>query len=79
MIYIIEAFDKTTDLLVFEEKLPCGHDEKIKLIMDWTEEQWGWEGYDLEVHQFEALEKLLAKKVHDHQCFFQLTCNVSTR
>jgi hypothetical protein len=41
MIYIIEAFDKTTDLLVFEEKLPCGHDEKIKLIMGWTEETMG--------------------------------------
>jgi hypothetical protein len=44
MIYVIEAFDKTTDLLVFEEKIPCGHDEKIKLIMGWTEEQWVGKG-----------------------------------
>jgi hypothetical protein len=25
------------------------------------------------------LEKLLAKKVHDPMCFFQLTCNLSTQ
>ncbi|WP_409319122.1 hypothetical protein [Pseudomonas sp. KCJK9016] len=73
--YIIEAFDKKTELFVFEEQLPEGCDEKIAAIMGWTAEQQGWEGYDLTSDQLAALEKLLGKKVSDPAYLIQLSCN----
>ena len=36
MIYLIEAFDRKTELLVFEEELPDGCDEKLQAIMGWV-------------------------------------------
>ncbi|CAI8735815.1 Phage protein [Pseudomonas sp. IT-P253] len=76
MIYVIEAFDKKTELLAFEEELPNGQDEKLKAIMGWTADQQGWEGYNLTTEQLGALEEILGKKVYDPAYLFQLTCNV---
>lgn len=76
MIYLIEAFDKNTELLAFEEQLPNGNDENLKTIMGWTADQKGCEGYNLTREQLGALEDLLGKKIYDPTCFFQLTCNV---
>ncbi|WP_426202764.1 DUF7683 domain-containing protein [Pseudomonas sp. TWP3-1] len=75
MIYLIEAFDKESGFLAFEEELPTGSDKTIKTIMGWTVEQEGWEGYDLSHEQFEALEKLLGKKIYNPVYTFQLSCN----
>lgn len=75
MNYVIEAFDKKTEMLVFEEAIPSGCDEKIKAIMGWTEEQQGWEGYDLTKDQFDSLEALLGKKIFNTAYLFQLICN----
>lgn len=33
MIFLIEAFDKESGLLAFEEELPSGSDQAIKAIM----------------------------------------------
>jgi len=76
MKYMIEAFDKRSGFLEFEEELPSGLDEAIKKIMGWTTDQQGWEGYDLSRAQIEALEKLLSKKISDPVFKFQLSCNV---
>jgi len=76
MIYIIEAFDKQNGFLAFEEALPSGLDQEVKMIMGWEEEQQGWEGYDLSPNQIEALEKLLGKKIYDPDFKLQLSCNV---
>ncbi|EJM48384.1 MULTISPECIES: DUF7683 domain-containing protein [unclassified Pseudomonas] len=76
MIYIIEAFDRESEFLVFEEKLPNGCDQELKTIMGWTSDQQGWEGYDLTSEQLEALERILGKKIHNPALIFQLSCNV---
>ncbi|MBP5969217.1 MULTISPECIES: DUF7683 domain-containing protein [Pseudomonas] len=76
MIYLIEAFDKESGFLAFEEELPTGSDQAIKTIMGWTVEQQGWEGYDLSHEQLGALEKLLGKEIHNPAYKFQLSCNV---
>lgn len=76
MIYLIEAFDKNTELLAFEEQLPNGYDEDLKTIMGWTADQKGWEGYNLTREQLGALEDILGKKIYDPGYLFQLTCNV---
>lgn len=76
MIYLIEAFDKESGFLAFEEELPSGSDQAIKTIMGWTEEQQGWEGYDLSHEQLGALEKLLGKEIYNPAYKFQLSCNV---
>ena len=76
MIYVIEVFDKETELLVFEEELPSGYDQEIKVIMRWTAEQQGWEGYNLTNEQLDALEGILGKKIYDPAYLFQLSCNV---
>lgn len=75
MIYRIEAFDKKTELLVFEEELPRGCDERLTAIMMWSSKQQGWEGYDLSADQLAALEMLLGKDIFDPAYIFQLTCN----
>lgn len=76
MIYLIEAFDKESGFLAFEEELPSGSDQAIKTIMGWTAEQQGWEGYDLSHEQLGALEKLLGKEIYNPAYKFQLSCNV---
>ena len=76
MIYLIEAFDKESGFLAFEEELPSGSDQAIKTIMGWTVEQQGWEGYDLSHEQLGALEKLLGKEIYKPAYKFQLSCNV---
>lgn len=75
MIYLIEAFDRKTELLVFEEELPDGCDEKLQAIMGWVGDQQGWEGYDLSEKQLDAFEEILGKKISDRDFVFQLTCN----
>lgn len=75
MIYRIEAFDRKTEFLVFEEDLPSGCDENLAAIMNWSCNQEGWEGYDLSNNQLAALEKLLGRNVFDPKYTFQLTCN----
>lgn len=76
MIYLIEAFDKESGFLAFEEELRSGSDQAIKTIMGWTVEQQGWEGYDLSHEQLGALEKLLEKEIYNPAYKFQLSCNV---
>ncbi len=73
--YVIEAFDKETELLVFEEELPSGYDEQLKEIMGWTSDQQGWEGYNLTRAQLSALEEILGKNIYDPVYLFQLSCN----
>ncbi|WP_095125627.1 hypothetical protein [Pseudomonas sp. Irchel s3a12] len=75
MIYRIEAFDRKTEFLVFEEELPPGFDENLAAIMSWSSKQQGWEGYDLSNDQLASLEKLIGKNVFDPKYTFQLTCN----
>jgi hypothetical protein len=77
MNFVIEIFDKETELLVFEEELPSGHDSEIKGIMGWMDDQQGGEGYDVTSEQLKALEKLLGKNISDPAFVFQLTCNQS--
>ena len=75
MKYVIEAFDKTTELLVFEFVIPAIHDEQVKVIMEWTTEQQGWEGYDLRADQLVALDKLANENFDTSAYDFQLTVN----
>jgi hypothetical protein len=75
MIYMIEAFDKETGFLKFEEKIPEGQTERTKLIMGWTSEQEGWEGYNLTRSQLNEFEEILGKEIYHASCIFQITCN----
>jgi hypothetical protein len=75
VIYSVEAFDKETGFLVFEEKVPEGYDRALKEIMGWTADQQGWEGYDLTRSQLKALEKILGKGVYDPAYIFQISCS----
>ncbi|TVT80621.1 hypothetical protein [Pseudomonas sp. H3(2019)] len=75
MIYLVEAFDKVTELLVFEEELPKGCDEQLRAIMGWTTDQQGWEGYDLSKSQLSAIEEMLGKQIYDSAYLYQLSCN----
>ncbi|MCS3836656.1 hypothetical protein HNR03_001236 [Pseudomonas sp. JAI111] len=76
MIYVIEAFDKKTELLAFEEELPNGYEKELKAIMGWKADQQGWEGYNLTNEQLNSLEEILGKKIYNPSFLFQLTCNV---
>ncbi|MBK5300316.1 hypothetical protein EI534_20720 [Pseudomonas frederiksbergensis] len=75
MIYRVEAFDIETEFLAFEEDLPDGSDDQLKVIMGWTSDQQGWEGYNLSQLQLSAIEGLIGKPIHDSNHYFQLTCN----
>lgn len=76
MKYLVEAFDKKTELLAFDVELPANCAERLKHIMGWTAEQQGWEGYDLSPAQLAALEEIAGKKFDESMYDFQLTVNV---
>jgi len=75
MKFLVEAFDRKTELLVFEFVIPAIHDEQVKAIMEWTTEQQGWEGYDLRADQLVALDKLANENFDTSAYDFQLTVN----
>ncbi|XYQ87076.1 DUF7683 domain-containing protein [Pseudomonas syringae] len=64
-----------TEILAFEKEIPGGHDQQLKLIMGWTSEQLGHEGYNLDAAQLEAIVRLIGDEPHDPNYFYQLTCN----
>ncbi|WP_024658625.1 hypothetical protein N027_01665 [Pseudomonas syringae USA007] len=76
MKYLLEAFDKNTELLIFERELPDENDEKIKRIMNWSSEQQGVEGYNLNTHQLAAIAKILGEEGFDPGYDYQLSCNI---
>jgi hypothetical protein len=75
MRYCVEAFDIGTELLSFKKNLPEGCDEQLKAVMGWTQNQQGWEGYNLTQLQLSAIEKIIGKPIHDLDQYFQITCN----
>ena len=75
MKYLLEAFDKKTETLAFEKEIPGGHDQQLKLIMGWTSEQLGHEGYNLGAAQLEAIVRIIGDESHDPNYDYQLTCN----
>jgi|GEM_PF-903238 len=75
--YVIEAFDKETEFLAFEEELPNGYDEQLKAIMGWTSSQQGWEGHNLTRAQLSALEEILGKDIYDSAYLFHLAATPS--
>lgn len=74
MKYVIEAFDKNTESLVFEETIPDGNLEKLKEIMGWTSDEDSYYGYDLDHSQLIKLEALIGKSIFDPNYDFQLGC-----
>ena len=75
MKYLLEAFDKKTEILAFEKEIPGGHDQQLKLIMGWTSEQLGHEGYNLDAALLEAIVRIIGDESHDPNYDYQLTCN----
>lgn len=78
MKYIIEAFEKESELVVFEVNLPEGSGSQLAQIMGWSVPQRGDEGYDLTPSQAAAIEVLASKQFYDRNHVFQLTCNVDS-
>ncbi|SDW41839.1 hypothetical protein SAMN05444064_103260 [Pseudomonas syringae] len=76
MKYLLEAFDKNTELLAFERELPDGIDEKIKRIMNWSSEQQGIEGYNLSAYQLSAIARMLGEESFSPDYDYQLSCNL---
>ncbi|WP_349294006.1 hypothetical protein [Pseudomonas sp. MWU12-2345] len=73
--YVIEAFDKETELMAFEIELPDDCEEQLSAVMAWSAPQRGDEGYDLSPSQLDAIEALAGRKFYDQRYIFQLTCN----
>ena len=76
MKYIVEVFDRETELLVSEINLPEGCEAQLSEIMGWSEPQRGDEGYDLNPEQALAIGALAGRDFLDDSHIFQLTCNV---
>jgi hypothetical protein len=74
--YIVEAFDRSSEFLVFEIELPENCDAQLKQIMGWSTPQRGDEGYNLSPSQAAAIEALAGKRFYDDDHVFQLTCNI---
>ncbi|PKM29492.1 MAG: hypothetical protein CVV07_10375 [Gammaproteobacteria bacterium HGW-Gammaproteobacteria-11] len=74
MNYVIEAFDKNTEALVFEIPIPDGNVENLKSIMAWSSIEDSYYGYDLDRLQLSKLEALLGRSIFDPGYDFQLGC-----
>lgn len=79
MRYLIEAFDKATDLQAFVVELPHGCEDKLKTIMQWSDEQYGWEGYNLTPTQLAAIESLAGRTIGTPCSFFPTHLQYLTR
>lgn len=73
MIHTISAFDKTTELMVFEIEIPKQNHPKLKEIMGWTEPEDEIFGYDLSSKKIQLLEELLGQRIYDQRYVFQLS------
>lgn len=73
MMHTISAFDKTTELMVFEIEIAQKILPELKAIMAWTEPEDEIFGYDLSSEQIYRLEELLGQKIYDHRYDFQLS------
>ena len=73
MMHTISAFDKTTELMVFEVEIPVKNLPELKVIMAWTEPEDEIFGYDLSSEQLQKLEELLGQKIYDQRYDFQLS------
>lgn len=73
MSHTISAFDKMTELMVFEIEIPQQNHPKLKEIMGWTEPEDEIFGYDLSSRQIQLLEELLGQRVYDQRYIFQLS------
>ncbi|MCU1726606.1 hypothetical protein NTD86_06355 [Pseudomonas sp. 7P_10.2_Bac1] len=73
MMHTISAFDKTTELMVFEIEIPQKNLPELKFIMAWTEPEDEIFGYDLSSEQLQKLEELLGQKIYDQRYDFQLS------
>ncbi|MBD8706999.1 MULTISPECIES: DUF7683 domain-containing protein [unclassified Pseudomonas] len=76
MKYIVEVFDRESELLELEINLPEGCDADLSDIMGWLNPQRGDEGYNLNPQQALAIEALAGRKFFDDRHICQLTCNV---
>ncbi|MCQ2032284.1 DUF7683 domain-containing protein [Stutzerimonas zhaodongensis] len=74
MNYVIEAFDKSREALIFEIKIPDGNFESLKVIMGWSSIEDSYYGYDLDRSQLSKLEALLGREIFDPRYDFQLGC-----
>ena len=73
MTHTISAFDKTTELMVFEIEIAQKILPELKAIMAWTEPEDEIFGYDLSSVQIHRLEALLGRKMYDQRYDFQLS------
>lgn len=73
MMHTISAFDKTTELVVFEIEIPQKILPELKVIMAWAEPEDEMFGYDLSSEQIHRLEELLGQKMYDQRYDFQLS------
>ena len=73
MMHTISAFDKTTELMVFEIEIPQKNLPELKVIMAWTEPEDEIFGYDLSSEKIHRLEELLDRKMYDQRYDFQLS------
>lgn len=74
MNYVIEAFDKNTETLIFEIAIPDGNFESLKAIMGWSSIEDSYYGYDLDRPKLSKFEALLGKEIFDPRYDFQLGC-----
>ena len=73
MSHTISAFDKMTELMVFEIEIPQQNHPKLKEIMGWTELEDEIFGYDLSSRQIQLLEELIGQRIYDQCYVFQLS------
>ncbi|MFZ5957378.1 DUF7683 domain-containing protein [Pseudomonas knackmussii] len=76
MRYFLEAFDAETEFLVFEVEVPASFEKQLTEVMGWNEEQFGFEGYDLDEQKLSLIERFIGKRLADPRYTFQLTCNL---
>lgn len=73
MNHTICAFDKMTELMIFEIEIPQQNHPKLKEIMGWTEPEDEIFGYDLSSRQIQLIEELLGQRIYDRRYVFQLS------
>lgn len=75
MNHSVNAFDRNTELLVLEVKVPSERFEDLAEIIGWTSSAETIFEYDLSVSQIRRIEALIGKAFYDDGYDYQLSCS----
>lgn len=76
MNYSVLVFDRITEDLLNEVKIPIEYVGGLKVIMSWSSDVEAIYEYELGFKQLQDIEQLMGVDIANTNCIFQLSCSL---